>query len=195
MIKFNKTASLLSLLLVTLTLLATSCKKDDDMGDPKEDTTFIFSCNINGKAWSSQNVQNPLINSYFNLDSLPLATVRDDSLLLGASALVDGYASTLILLCKPSTMADVRGTYAFTSDIAFLPAGSGMGVFDGSNTDILTYIAGLNDLEYAPGSQLIITKHSNDKLSGEFNFKIVKKSDQTVFYEVQDGKFQNLPIK
>ena len=95
---------------------------------------------------------------------------------------------------KTTNKSNMVGSYNFASDILNLKAGEALGIFDGKNGDILTYGFGIASLEYAAGSKVAITKHSNNRISGTFNFKIVNKADQSVFYDVTEGKFENFKI-
>jgi len=114
--------------------------------------------------------------------------------MMGAGALFNNYQSTLLMAIKTTNKSNMVGSYNFASDILNLKAGEALGIFDGKNGDILTYGFGIASLEYAAGSKVAITKHSNNRISGTFNFKIVNKADQSVFYDVTEGKFENFKI-
>ncbi len=151
---------------------------------------------VNGTSvTSTKSLANPLITQlYPSIDSLPVATFAGDSLMMGAGALFNNYQSTLLMAIKTTNKSNMVGSYNFASDILNLKAGEALGIFDGKNGNILTYGFGIASLEYAAGSKVAITKHSNNRISGTFNFKIVNKADQSVFYDVTEGKFENFKI-
>jgi len=186
------------ILLFGLMLSFISCEKDDPInpGTDGKDTIFSMSYKVNGTAvTSAKSVANPLITQlYPAIDSLPVATFAGDSLMMGAGALYNGYQSTLLMAIRTSNKANVAGSYNFATDITKLKAGEALGIFDGASSDILTYGFGIANLEYAAGSKLEVTKHANNRISGTFSFKIVKKADQSVFYDVTEGKFENFKI-
>ena len=186
------------MLLFGLVLSFASCDKDDPInpGGDGKDTVFSMSYKVNGTlVTSAKSVANPLITQlYPAIDSLPVATFAGDSLMMGSGAIYNTYQSTLLMAIRTANKTDVTGTYNFATDISNLKSGEALGIFDGAASDILTYGFGIATLEYAAGSKLQVTKHSNNRISGTFNFKIVKKADQSVFYEVTEGKFENFKI-
>jgi len=186
------------LLLFGFLLSFVSCDKDDPInpGTDGKDTIFSMTYKVNGTSvTSTKSLANPLITQlYPSIDSLPVATFAGDSLMMGAGALFANYQSTLLMAIKTTNKSNLVGSYNFASDILNLKAGEALGIFDGKNGDILTYGLGIASLEYAAGSKVEITKHSNNKISGTFNFKIVNKVDQSVFYDVTEGKFENFKI-
>ena len=186
------------LLIFGFLLSFVSCDKDDPInpGTDGKDTIFSMTYKVNGTSvTSTKSLANPLITQlYPSIDSLPVATFAGDSLMMGAGALFNNYQSTLLMAIKTTNKSNMVGSYNFASDILNLKAGEALGIFDGKNGDILTYGFGIASLEYAAGSKVAITKHSNNRLSGTFNFKIVNKADQSVFYDVTEGKFENFKI-
>ena len=186
------------LLLFGFLLSFVSCDKDDPInpGTDGKDTIFSMTYKVNGTSvTSTKSLANPLITQlYPSIDSLPVATFAGDSLMMGAGALFNNYQSTLLMAIKTTNKSNMVGSYNFASDILNLKSGEALGIFDGKNGDILTYGFGIASLEYAAGSKVAITKHSNNRISGTFNFKIVNKADQSVFYDVTEGKFENFKI-
>ncbi len=186
------------LLLFGFLLSFVSCDKDDPIkpGTDGKDTIFSMTYKVNGTAvTSTKSLANPLITQlYPSIDSLPVATFAGDSLMMGAGALFNNYQSTLLMAIKTTNKSNLVGKYNFASDILNLKAGEALGIFDGKNGDILTYGFGIASLEYAAGSKVEITKHTANRISGTFNFKIVNKTDQSVFYDVTEGKFENFKI-
>ena len=168
------------------------CKKDE----PKPvDNTFYFTCKVNGVAWNSQNLTDPLIADFVEIDTMPSAAIRHDSLLIGACAQIGSDTSSIIMAATLSNPANAVGTYLFSDNISTISVGKAIGLYAAQKLDYFGYIFAADQFTYAPGAQLKVTKHANKKIDGEFNFKIIRKSDQAIVYDITDGKFQNLPIR
>lgn len=182
---------------VLATILITgwsACSKDDP--NPSVDNSFYFNCKVNGTVWSAQQLTDPAIAAIIKIDSMPTALIRNDSLIIGAMAALGTDTSAVILIAKISNTSDVTGTYTFDGSISQIGGtGKAIGVYAGKKTDFIAYLLNPSAFKIKDGAQLKITKHANNKLSGEFNFIIQNLISFTDLYNVSEGKFQNLQIR
>ncbi|HPB52547.1 MAG TPA: hypothetical protein PLR22_02680 [Saprospiraceae bacterium] len=186
--------------LFLLSFMMTSCEKEEPVNPdtPKEDTTFSFKCSIEDIPWdgSKKALANPQIKLLFpKVDSLPQAFFSGDTLLIGVGGKYNNYDATLLMAIRVANKADLKGTYNFAHKIGSLEVGKGIGVFDGSSTDLLTYATGLDLLEYVDDSKVIITEHKNGRISGTFQFRMEHIISKQGFNAVKEGTFKNFKIK
>lgn len=190
----------LLLLIIGFLFTFISCDKNDpiDPVDPPVDTTFSFTCKVKGIDWNGSNkaAANPNISLFFpQIDSLPVAAFTNDSLIMGVGGLYNGYQATMLLGLQTSNKADLKGTYNFSTKVGNMTTGKAIGLFDGSSTDLITYVQGLDVLEYVDSSRIIITEHKNNRISGTFQFKMEHALSGQSFNTVTEGSFKNFKIK
>lgn len=191
-----------SLILLIASALFTfaSCDKDDPI-DPNNngaDTVFTFTAKINDVAWDGANAAaaNAYITAFFpDVQSLPVATFTNDTLLMGVGGLYKGYQATMLMGLKPPNKSNLVGSYQFATTIPTMKPNEAIALFDGAGSDFLTYAAGITFLEFDDNANLTITKHKDNRISGTFNYSIVNPATSQTVHKVTEGKFTNFKIK
>lgn len=177
-----------------------SCDKEDpiDPGKEAEDTTFSFSCTVRDIPWDGSGkaaASNQIKQIFPQVDSLPQAFFMGDTLMLGVGGLYNDYQATMLIAIKVADKNNLKGTYNFSKKIGSLETGKAIGVFDGSSSDFLVYVAGLDFLEYVDSSRIIITDYKNNRISGNFQFSLEHLVSEERFNTVTSGTFKNFKIK
>lgn len=170
------------------------CDKDDD-GKNKDADKVYLKCKVNGVDWVAQDLDNKDLSSLFHIDNLPSASIQHDTLLIAGAAAVGSDTTGLFLLTQLPNSTSAVGTYSFSGNFLQAIFNKRLAIYSSKDDDIIYYFNKASQLGYSTNSQMVITKHAENKMDGTFQFDIKQISNDSTIFSVSNGEFKNLPVK
>jgi len=185
MLKVTKT--LTAFLFMSLAILATSCSKDEDNNNGSTSAATV-TYEVNGElvsATKGTGIEN--VNCTYSQDINEFWLYGIDKIITNPSTGLPGYENRIDL--KISNVEDLNDLVGQTIEYSF-------GATNGMNFTPLYGVATPSEiiLTSCKSGSVKVTSVSGNKITGIFSANFGPLSNQTVDYQITNGKFTNVPI-